>query len=346
MGQTEADIQLLATDLDGTLIGNASDIPLYGAFSQTLEELRALHNTVWAACTGRTYKSFQDFFTPMRMQDLLPDYVVLRHSYIYRLTDFGYIPHTFWNLRTLYRSWREGISLGNKIHEWHNLVRATSQGVKTIRQEPDRLCLRFDSDESARVAAELLKGRTEPFRHLQVFTYMREVDVRTVPFTKGLALSELARRLKIDPENILAIGNGHNDLSMLGGDVAGMTGCPSNSEPEVVETVHNAGGHLAKGKSLGGVIEIVDAYRTGNIQSDFPEGWVPRSQEKGSSTKRRRQKTRYNRRRPVVRPLIVIGLVYTALLAFASFDLLPFSRIIVKPYEWVIGWIQRMLGFL
>jgi len=269
---------MLATDLDGTLIGSANEFPLYNDFREKIAELRREHGTLWVACTGRNLSSFRDFFSPMRLMGIMPDYVIVNHAYIYSISEFGCFPHILWNLRIRYLIWASKLYVRDAIESWHEMITGVSLGVSTVKRKEDRLCLRFDSEDSATVAADLLREKVKPYRHLQVFKYYMEVDVRSVPFTKGLAVSELARHLAIPASEILAIGNGHNDISMMHGDVAKDVGCPSNSEGEVIEAVHKAGGHIAGKKSLGGVLEIIEAYQSGNVCSDLPENWKPPSQ--------------------------------------------------------------------
>jgi hypothetical protein len=227
------------------------------------------------------------------------------------------------------------------INEWHQIITGSSLGVSTIRRERNRLCMRFDTDEAARAAAAFLDEKVKPYRHLRVFKYFQEVDVRAVPFTKGLALSELAGHLHVVPENILAIGNGHNDISMLGGTVAKHCGCPANSEPEVIEVVNQAGGHIASKRSLSGVLEILDAVSSGTVRSELPPGWQPPALSPNPQSRRQR-----NRPKPVTRVARVnwfIGaMVYVVLVVFASFDLLPGGEIIMKP----IVLISRLFQFL
>ena len=66
-------IQLLATDLDGTLIGSATEFPLYNSYREKVTELKRNYNTIWVACTGRDLSSFKRFFSPMRSMGMEPD---------------------------------------------------------------------------------------------------------------------------------------------------------------------------------------------------------------------------------------------------------------------------------
>lgn len=337
-----ANFGMIATDLDGTLIGSANELPLYTDYRDRIRRFREKRQCYWVICTGRSLTSFRQFFSPMRMMELMPDFIIIHHAYIYRLTPMGYVPHILWNLRIRYLIWGTQLSVRDAIDEWHEMVTGAALGVSTIRRKKDRLSLRFDSEESAAVATEMLTEKVKPYRNLQVFRYTREVDVRAVPFTKGLAISELARHLGIPSSDILTIGNGHNDISMLNTQVAGMTGCPSNSEEEVIAAVHKAGGHIASRRSLAGVLEILDAYRDGTVRSELPAGWkhparevIPPSRHSDRRRKRRHHALRFS---------LLAAIVYVVLLVFANFGLIPLvSGLIKKPYDLLLALLQKLL---
>lgn len=327
------DIRLIATDLDGTLIGSASDLPLYIAFRDKLNELRTRFDTRWVACTGRSKKSFHEFFFPMRTMGVMPDFVIIKHAYIYGLTKYGYVPHLIWNLRTQYLEWAREAHIASALDEWHQIITGSCIGVTTIRKKRDRLCLRFDSEESTKAVAVMLKEKMQSFKQLRMIEGLKELDVRCVPFTKGLSVRELARHLGVSKESILAIGNGHNDISMLDGSVAKLTGCPSNSEAEVVETVHGAGGHIAQNRALAGVMEIIDSYITGNIHSELPAGWNERPVSYGSLWQSSSSNKSDSRNAGARGFWLAAGILYTTLLVFANFELIPFSNWIIMPYK-------------
>ncbi len=338
-------IQLLATDLDGTLIGSATEFPLYNSYREKVTELRRNYNTIWVACTGRDLTSFKRFFSPMRSMGMQPDFVVVSHAYIFERTRMGYMPHIIWNLRIAYIIWLNNLTGREAITDWHDTITGVSGGVSTLKRTKTRLRLRFDSPEAARVASEVLEEKLREFRHLQVFLTKDEVDVRTVPFTKGLCVSELARHLDIRKEEIMTIGNGHNDISMLDRDVAGMIACPANSEPEVMKAVHSGGGHVSKERSLGGVIDSINAYQSGSVDSTLPENWVEPEHRRGETPRRtsrkHRQKISWRQK------LFIGGIVYVILLVFANYGLIPFvSGIIKMPYNFCLKCFEKMVAAL
>ena len=145
----------------------------------------------------------------------------------------------------------------------------------------------------------------------------------------------------IASQQVLTIGNGYNDISMLNGSVAGLTGCPSNSEAEVMEAVHHSGGHIAGERSLGGVIEVLDAHLMDSVRSELPDWWKAPSLRGGAMPedilRARKGKRRYARK------CLIAATLYTVLMAFASFDLIPLSGLIMKPYRLLMVLLERFL---
>jgi len=343
-------IKLLATDLDGTLFGGSGELPLYEEFKGRLKTLRAKHGALWVVCTGRSLRSFQHLFSPMKTMDIAPDYVIVSHAYIYHRKRNGYRPHYVWNILIYYHLWASRLYMKDAIQKWYKMVMEMTDGVTTVYHRRNRLCLRFDAEEDAQAVAKLLRKKAQEFKNLRVFLFMHEVDVRAIPFTKGLALEELASHLGIGASGILAIGNGHNDISMLDGGVAKFTGCPENSETDVMAVVHNSNGHIASRKFLGGVIDVIDAQLEGHVNSALPEWWIANKGKKNpKSTKRQMNhipKPRKVNQRKASTIFIVSMIGYCVLLVFASFGIIPFSGIIRKPVLLIMDLVIKLLEFI
>jgi hydroxymethylpyrimidine pyrophosphatase-like HAD family hydrolase len=344
-----SDVKLLATDLDGTLIGNANEFHLYEDFGDHLAEYKKRYGTTWVACTGRSLRSFLHFITPMQTMGLTPEFVIIKHAYIYRMTRFGYRPHYAWNFFIRYHIWSSRLYMREALSSWHKMITGLSEGVTTVYHRSNRLCLRFSSEEAAEAAAKLLRDKAKVFRHLKVFQYLQEVDIRTVPFTKGLALGELCDRLGVSPVHVLAIGNGHNDISMLDGSVAKMTGCPENAEIDVMDVVRGVNGHIASKKVLAGVIEVMDAYRDNKVSSELPEWWTPNKRQRNPRSLHRAMnhpsKKAKHRRPQVAAGWLAVLIAYAVLLVFASFGLIPFSGRILKPFAVLSEVMQKILDW-
>jgi HAD superfamily hydrolase (TIGR01484 family) len=342
-----SEIRLIATDLDGTLLGEASGLDVFNGFKSYIDALRERHRAIWVISTGRSKESFRKVFHPLQLMGLQPDYVILKHAYIYGVSRFGFFPHRMWNLWVRYRVWVDRLNVQREINRWHQLTRVDRGGMHTVEKKATRLCLRFDSQEAADSAAELLEREARGYRHLRVFRYLREVDVRRVPFTKGMAVSELADHLGLKPENVLAIGDGHNDVSMFDPDVARMCGCPANAAPEIIKLVSESRGHIASAPCLGGVMEVLRAYQEGTVCSRMPLTWQdPAGMANPLPAKSPAEKRLHKKkRRPVLRIILWAMMVYVALAAFAEFGIVPGSGLIMWPYRVLEGAIARLFAW-
>lgn len=341
-------VRMFVTDADGTLLGRRPEFEQYRAFRLKMEELRTRYKMCWVVCTGRSLRSFNRVFLPMRTFGIVPDYVIARHAYIYEKMRVGYKPHWIWNLQILFMQFQDEWRVRRSIPRLRRAVLSRNPFARVSYRSSSRICFKFDDDGAANFGAEILKQETQPYKHLQVFHHLREVDVRTIPFTKGLAVNALASHLGVTPAHILVVGDGHNDISMMEMHPDIRTACPSNAAPEVLETVHRTHGHIAANRSLGGVMDILTAYETGTINDKLPENWQPSHEVANPLTPPRPERNKLGER--LFGLLLFAAVVYTTLVALASFGMMPFGHAILKPYQALIAalqdlvtWIQKVL---
>lgn len=86
------------------------------------------------------------------------------------------------------------------------------------------------------------------------------VDVTPKGITKGSGLAFFCQKTGIAPSEILAIGDSHNDLSML--EIAGHIACPGNATDEVRSRVASRGvdGYVAKAHTTAGVVQVLEHF--------------------------------------------------------------------------------------
>ena len=77
---------------------------------------------------------------------------------------------------------------------------------------------------------------------------------------KGRALQRLMQHRNIPPEEILAVGDHENDLSMLDGNTAGKTGCPASAIPEVRALVSENNGYVSAYDGPLGTLDVLRHY--------------------------------------------------------------------------------------
>ncbi|MEI6564862.1 MAG: HAD family hydrolase [bacterium] len=330
-------IRMLVTDADGTLIGRRPEFEQYRAFRARINDLRTTYGANWVVCTGRSLMGYKRLFRAMNAFGISPDYVITHHAFIYECRSWGHLPHWIWNLRVHWLQWKDDIALRRALPKLKKAVLSRNPFARLLYSSKDRLAFRFDDEGAANFGAEILRAEARPYQYLQVFQMPGEVDVRVIPFTKGLAVKELARHLGISNRQILVVGDGHNDISMMEMDPPCHTACPANAVAEVIEAVHRTHGHIASEKNLGGVMEAMNAYEKGEINDKLPEDW------RGFDLPSERRPQSTGMRSGVGTALILLMVVYTTLLVLSSFCHFPGRRIILKPYNKMMESIQRLI---
>ena len=332
---------MFVTDVDGTLVGHRVGFDQYEAFRRYVGILRDRYGACWVICTGRSLRSFRHVFRPMMMLGIVPDYVISRHAYIYERKSRGWIPHGVWNLRVRWLQWRHEWKVRRAIPRMRRRMLGKNPFARVVLENHGRITFQFEDEGATRFGMEIVQSVAQSSRYLQVFQYPCEIDVRAIPFTKGLAVSELAHRIGVAPERVLVVGDGHNDISMMQPGVARYTACPRNGVPEVVEVVHQTGGHIAEGRSLTGVMEILDAHEAGQIKSELPAHWQPSRDV--ANPLALRQMPALSRRKIVMNVVLIAGTLYATMLALAYFGCMPFGRVIAMPFHWLVDLIGRLV---
>jgi hydroxymethylpyrimidine pyrophosphatase-like HAD family hydrolase len=100
----------------------------------------------------------------------------------------------------------------------------------------------------------------KPWPNAQVSGNQEWTFILHSSFSKGNVLSKCANILGISCQNIIAIGDGINDISMLNGSITPMVGCPANASWEVIEVVTKAGGIVADSEAAEGTVQILKYY--------------------------------------------------------------------------------------
>ena len=342
-------IKLIVTDLDGTLIGNDNEFAFCTRLSEVMGTYRARHDTVWVVCSGRSRRSVADSIEILREMGLDPDYVIVRSAFVYANQRHHLRAQHAWNWSVRIHMLMSFLCLRSALRDWQREINRTFKNVICIYQRRNRLCLRFRNQEDAESGADILRQKAKVFRHLRVYHHLSEVRVHSVTFTKGMAVEELAAHLGVKRSDILCIGNGISDITMLDGSVAAYTGCPANAEMDVMDQVHQTGGYIAEGRSMEGVVEILKGYLQGEIHNRLPDWWspthIPKQPDVGSSRRHPPPRKPIQASQRTALQLVLLA-AYAVLVVFASFDLVPFSNIIMKPFVLVAGGVQRLLLLL
>src|SRR5438034_3721232 len=257
-----AKIKLLSIEFDGTLVSRVSEPVLDPQCMELIRESQRA-GAVWAINTGRSVDLLEsglaDFAFPIR-----PDFILTSERDVFRPGANGekWEPFGDWNERCA-RDHAELFSSAQSIlaevvdfvtQKTKAQLLYHSQGLEGLRAE--------SAEEMDRIVEFIERaGAKEPkFNYQRNTVYLRFCHA---DYHKGAALAELARLIDIPRENIFAVGDHHNDISMLNGQVAAMAACPANAIKEVKAAVRKAGGYVAKREHGACVHEALQFFLNG-----------------------------------------------------------------------------------
>lgn len=255
-------IRLLSTDFDGTLIGHHADARTARSLSGALTGLRR-QGAVWAVNTGR-----QLWFALEGLEQAAlphdPEFVLTSEKDIYRRIEEGsWEAFGDWNAQTE----RQTIDLFDRAAHVVTAIEAmvaTRDGIELL-YENERLAGLMTEDPGT---MDLMAGMVrELTADVPEFSFNRNhVWMRFAHFGihKGSSLAELSRLLGIPREDVLAIGDHHNDIPMLDGSSAAMVACPSNAVPEVQELVRRNAGYVSPHPWGEGVADAIRHFSSVN----------------------------------------------------------------------------------
>jgi len=256
-------INLICLDFDGTIMTYDED-PAGVFHPAIIERLNGLpsRGVSWCTNSGRDYENQVDILARSEARGLtgLPDALMCSESLLYHRRDGCYTPHADWNKR-----------VEQMLQSYHAAVQAALNPVLedlASRYEPEEVkfepaatvfCIPGEREVQEQFRAEL-QDLLAQGPGGQVTRNGGWVVALPVELGKGPVLRVYLREQDIAPENVLAVGDHHNDLSMLDGSSAGHCGCPADAIPEVIRVVQKAGGHVAVADGPLGTLEILDRF--------------------------------------------------------------------------------------
>lgn len=253
-------IRLLSTDFDGTLVDHDGSPAVAETLYETLAELRRC-GVQWAVNTGRdlgyALEGLKEFNFPIE-----PDFILTNERDIYRSNgkggweDFG-----DWNRRCIEaheRLFAEEQELVGRIRQF---IGQETRAEALYEKEQFVGIIGKSDDEVDRFVSFLHAERSSD----SLFHYQRNtIFLRFchADYSKGTALAELCRLTGVPHEETFAIGDHHNDLSMLDGTFARWAAAPANAIEEVKSAVRNAGGYVASRRASEGMLEALHHFFT------------------------------------------------------------------------------------
>ena len=235
-------IQLISTDFDGTIFAEFENPPIPASLQHLLGAMRK-RGATWVINTGRDLPSLLETLARAR-PTVYPDALVLVEREIYVRKEDQYVPMQTWNTACSSDHAALFARMKPDLPELREELNRNHRG--TFYEDAfSPICVLAPSNRDADLVQERLLEYARGIPRLSVVRNDVYIRFAHDGYDKGTALREIARRLKIPPEGIVAAGDHFNDLPMLKPEIARWLITPANGIPPVQQAVLAAGGYVS-----------------------------------------------------------------------------------------------------
>ena len=249
---------ILSFDFDGTLVHPKGDPVYHPGLGQMIQMLRA-QGAAWIINTGR---SLSQTLEGLAQHGIFmdPDFIIAQECEIYKPGFFS--------------AWKDAGNWNRDAKRAHERFvrdhRAALDATKAQVAASGQADWVEDGDGGIGIV-----GHNEPIMdaichyidqhalQLPDIGYQRNgiyLRFSHSGYSKGTALSELARQLGLTAASCFAAGDNYNDLSMLDPRHAHMIACPGNALDPVKQIVHSRGGFVATRFASEGMMEALTHF--------------------------------------------------------------------------------------
>ena len=249
---------ILCFDFDGTLVHPEREPVFHPGLGQMIKLLRG-QGAAWVINTGRSLGQTLEGLVQNGIF-MEPDFIIAQESDIYkpgffsRWTDYG-----SWN--RLARRAQERFAKDHQaaLQEIRRMVETQTKASFITGSEGDMGIVGTSDHEMDGICA-YIETHARQFPDIGYHRNGIYLRFSHSGYSKGTALSELARLLGLDASACFAAGDNFNDLSMLDPRYARMIACPGNALEPVKQIVQSKGGFIASRVASEGMMEALTHF--------------------------------------------------------------------------------------
>ena len=264
-------IKMIAMDYDWTLLDYSGQEPFIGR--ETIDLINRFINAGGYAgiVSGRQYWDFRGEFKSMGFPwaKKFPNYIIGREAYIYEVDGLNYTEFSEHNAKMHEKITALTRKMTAYMEEIFEMYEKNNIHVTNFFVYGDFAVEIHTVKEDAQKAMELLSEfvKKKEITDAAVHRNGVMVTVYSKHAGKGNTLLAAAKNFGIKPDEVLAIGDSFNDITMIDGKYGFVGACVGNAEEKIKETVKAGGGYIGNGTAYKGVADILyQLKRDGKIE--------------------------------------------------------------------------------
>jgi len=242
---------LFALDLDGTLLYDFDSLDQ--SVCDFMKNIQSQGHKIVIA-TGRPYRSSRFVYERFGLDTPIINYngglvthptdalfpsvnITLKKEYIIDIfeNNVDLIRNAFSEVRDNIYLFKEELAIEPLLHRTHDSTLCVGHLKDTLKVDPNGFII-IGKPNSGKAIDQYVKTRYQGVVLTRIWNLTGEFDSIVEIFTpensKGTALKHVAEYLGFEPENVIAIGDGHNDIEML--EYAGIGVAVKNAHPELL----------------------------------------------------------------------------------------------------------------
>lgn len=258
-------IKLIALDFDWTLVEHKPDKPyISGELMDFVKEFINKGNYA-GIISGRPVWGFKCSITDAGFEwaKPFPNFLVARESYLWEY-DTNYV-----DIKELNGEAHNDISSLNLILSKHlngiiNMLKNNNIIVSNFYIYGEFATEIHVSSDKADTALELVKNYVSEHKIPNADVHRNGIMITIYhnKYGKGNTLKRVAQYYGLKPEEVLAVGDNYNDISMIDGKFGFVGGCVGNAVDDIKNTVKKNGGYVGDGFASEGVMDIIRQLQT------------------------------------------------------------------------------------
>ncbi|MEI6125409.1 MAG: HAD hydrolase family protein [Pseudomonadota bacterium] len=249
---------LIALDLDGTSVRYEPRLEMDSGLMQYIASLRSC-GIVWAMNSDRYTDTMADIASLLPPEER-PAAILSCQRFIHLRNDddASYLPLHHWNKQQMLLHKELWDRIAPFFSGWKKKIEASYAVIECVANDIVFACM-VPPEQTPGLKKQMLEF-IKPWPDAQVSGNQDWTFILHASFSKANVLRHCAEQLGVAAHNIIAIGDGINDISMLNGLVTPLVGCPANASREVIDAVTAAGGMVADAPAASGTLQILKYY--------------------------------------------------------------------------------------
>lgn len=248
---------LISLDLDGTSVRYEPRLEMDPELMQYIASLRS-KGTAWVMNSDRYTDTMVDIAQSLSF-DQMPAALLSCQRFIHVLNgNQSYLPLHTWNKEQMLLHKELWDKISPHFKAWQKKIELQFTPLDCVANDIVFACMAPPDQTPA--LRELIRSFIHPWPDAQVAGNHDWSFILHASFSKGKVLKKCAELLGVPQQNIIAIGDGVNDITMLDGSITGLVGCPANASQEVAAAVKAVGGIVADEESAAGTLQILKYY--------------------------------------------------------------------------------------